>query len=778
MSDLAIRIVCLGLVLEIAVPAAAQEGSGPDQGSTSSESDDYDDDDDWNHDLDAGEIVVRHRADDVFDTPGSVHVVGEEELEDLDYNDPLAVLVRVPGVYVRQEEGFGLRPNIGLRGANAERSRKITLLEDGVLMAPAPYSAPAAYYFPLVARMTSIEVSMGPSAIVHGPNTIGGAIDFRGRAIPARREGRIDLALGNTWYGRVHLHYGDSNEWGGFLVEAIHLRSSGFRELDQGARDDDTGFHRTDILARGELHGSLSRDVYHRLEATFGLGLEQSNETYLGLTDSDFRATPYRRYASTQLDRMAWWRTRAQLRYQVISGEDFELNVIAYRHDFERTWTRLDRFCDRIGRAAGSADDAPFACSSGPGLDLILGDPTGARGAYYEILSGIADSDPSSPLRMLLVHNHRTFAAQGIQAAGTVRLVTGDFAHRAQVGARVHYDDIHRDHTGDGYLMIAREMIHGPEPALTLDRNFASSWALSLYATWAITWRGLTITPGVRSENVWMVYEDALASSRQTTEQLALLPGIGAQYEITRDLAVFAGAHLGFSPVAPGQIEGTLPETAWNYEVGGRYGRITDLTRAQATFFVSDYQNLTGQCSGAGGGCGSDAIDTMFNVGAATILGIEAEAAHTLAWDEIAIPLRASYTWTWTRLRSAFTTDSALYADVRPGDRLPYVPEHQLTASTGVEWRMLELNVSGTYLSAMRDTASQGAVDRSGQALPFTDEFFMLDATATVEVTPGFRVYLRGENLTDARPIVSRRPWGARSGKPVLVQGGIQIDIR
>ena len=60
-------------------------------------------------------------------------------------------------VYIRDEDGFGLNRTSAyvvqrLIGA------LVSLMEDGVLMAPAPYAAPAAYYFPLTTRLNGLEV--------------------------------------------------------------------------------------------------------------------------------------------------------------------------------------------------------------------------------------------------------------------------------------------------------------------------------------------------------------------------------------------------------------------------------------------------------------------------------------------------------------------------------------------------------------------------------------------------------------------------------------------
>ncbi|HEY5926846.1 MAG TPA: TonB-dependent receptor plug domain-containing protein, partial [Kofleriaceae bacterium] len=146
--------------------------------------------------------------------PGARAELTKEALERDEHDDLHKVLRGVAGVYLRDEDGYGLRPNIGMRGAAADRSAKITMMEDGVLIAPAPYTAPAAYYTPLVTRLSRIEVTKGPSSVRFGPATVGGAVDLISEPFPAERAAYVDVAGGSDLYGKLHARAAErSKRW-------------------------------------------------------------------------------------------------------------------------------------------------------------------------------------------------------------------------------------------------------------------------------------------------------------------------------------------------------------------------------------------------------------------------------------------------------------------------------------------------------------------------------------------------------------------------------------
>src|SRR5688572_29581210 len=109
---------------------------------------------------------------------GASTVVTREEMERLAPQSASDVLRRVPGVHVVDEDGAGLRANIGLRGLPPARSTKVLILEDGIPVAPGPYGHPELYHTPPVERMAAIEVVRGSGSIRFGPQTIGGVVNF------------------------------------------------------------------------------------------------------------------------------------------------------------------------------------------------------------------------------------------------------------------------------------------------------------------------------------------------------------------------------------------------------------------------------------------------------------------------------------------------------------------------------------------------------------------------------------------------------------------------
>lgn len=679
-------------------------------------------------------------------TSGSVHIVKPAQLERYEKDDPNAVLMSVPGVYARGEDGFGLRPNVGLRGVNPDRSKKVTLLEDGVLFGPAPYSAPAAYYFPLVTRMQSVRVLKGPSAIQHGPQTVAGSVEFITRDIPASESAKLDIAGGGYLYGKAHGVFGASTERAGFVVEGIHLRSNGFKELDGGGT---TGFRRNEWMAKARYRLVPEGEVRQTLNLKLGYSDELSNETYLGLSDADYDANPLRRYAGSALDQMKWHRTQVAASHVLESGS-LAITTTAYRNDFARVWRKINRF-------------------GGAAIANVLADPTSARNAiYYGVLTGQIDTSSTQDL-LFIGPNDRTFVSQGVQSIARWNTTTGPVSHSIEVGARFHYDSIDRKHSEDAYRMSGGELVRAGEPTLFTANNKDSTHAVALHVTDAIAWGPFVLTPGLRLEVIRSRAYDRLKGTDKDGALEVLMPGMGAYGAVTPDLGFFAGAYRGFSPPSPGQSDSVKPEKSINYEGGARWTRRGE--RFEVVGFFNDYTNLTAICTFSGG-CVDEDLDRQTDAGRAQIYGLEVYAEKTFRpGGGVTFPLSASYTLTNTELLNDFRSADPQFGAVKAGDELPYVPRHQVFASAGVEGALGGVFVSALYIDSMREKAGQG------EAAPgeLTDSLLTFDVNANWNFTRWGQLYLSARNVLDADGVVSRRPYGARPNAPRTVIVGFKL---
>ena len=113
-------------------------------------------------------------------------------------------------MYAAGEDGYGLRPNLGMRTADPYRSAGILLLEDGVPIAPAPYAAPGLPVFAGLGRAESIEVLKGPGTIAQGPYTTGGTVNFITLGAPDDLVAQARLSLGSNDAHTLHADYGDA----------------------------------------------------------------------------------------------------------------------------------------------------------------------------------------------------------------------------------------------------------------------------------------------------------------------------------------------------------------------------------------------------------------------------------------------------------------------------------------------------------------------------------------------------------------------------------------
>jgi Fe(3+) dicitrate transport protein len=682
---------------------------------------------------------------------GSAQVLTEADLRRFDHDDIHRVLSSVPGVTVREEDGFGLRPNIGIRGVSSDRSSKIALLDDGVPLSPAPYAAPAAYYFPLTSRIVGVEVFKGPAAIQHGPQTVGGAVNLRSREVPREgTDGGVDIGVGLRETVRSHGWVGGGGRRGGWLLEAAQLGSGGFKQLPSGGP---TGFSRYELVGKGVVDRIGGGATRRSVELRAGLSGEHSYETYLGLSPSDAAQTPYLRYAASDGDEMTWTRTEAVATWRMRRSDAWDARVTAYHHRLDRVWTKLNGFAD------------------GPSLhDLLVRDPTSAEArGWHDLLTGARDgAGPEDAL--MRGTNDRLLENAGVD--GRLRFELGTAARGATVelGSRLHHDHVERLHTEAPHTMREGRLVPDDvDPTVLLDA-VTTATASASHAIVEARFGDVTLSPGTRVEVVRTTRADEALPIEKAQIRATMLPGLGGTALVAPDVRLYGGVHRGMSPVAPGQPSDVRPELAWNAEFGARASR--GPVYAELGGFASDYQNLVGQCT-LSGGCEGDATDRQFNGGRARVVGLEGIVKGEPALGAVTVPFEVTWATTHGAFRTGFVSDFPQFGTVAAGDRLPYVPLHQGAARAGVSHRRGAVDVGATWRSGMLDAA--GVV---GDGTPTVPSLLLVDASARVTLSPTVTATIRATNLTNRRSVVSWQPYGARPTAPPQVVVGVRFDPR
>lgn len=689
---------------------------------------------------------------------GSATFIGEAELEKFNFDDINRILYNVPGINIREEDGFGLRPNIGFRGVTPERSKKITVMEDGILIGPAPYSAPAAYYFPMMSKMTSLEVFKGPAAIKYGPNTVAGALNMTTRSVPQDSEGLLDVSLGSNGYVKSHVYYGNtidgntidgnlntggSNSNFGYLLEAVNMQSEGFKELDGGG---DTGFDKNDLMLKLR-YDHTSEDFNQVFELKVSYADENSNETYLGLTDQDFKAQAYRRYAASQLDNMDWQHSQVQFSH-FLETDNFDITTRVYRNNFERQWFKVNGFKSGVVTRD---------------LQYILSEPEEETNAlFYQVLTGTRDSQKEYE-KIILGNNAREYYSQGIQSQIYWEHELAGLKHKFNLGVRLHQDQIERKHTEDAFLMQSANLISDGSEQIATTTNVEKTDAISIFMQDTINWQALDVTFGLRGEFFDSSYQNLKPNKQndwQKKSSRLWLPSISLFYTLSEQAGLLFGIHEGFIPTSPKEGLDIEIENSINYEFGGRFNNQN--TKFEAVVFYNDISNLKEGCTfSSASECGKS-LDAEVNGGEVDVYGLEFSARHTFDLNSsFDIPVSIVYTHTASEFKNSFESDFPMWGIIEAGDELPYLPKNQVTVNTGLIADNWDFNLIVRYVDAM-DEASGSNVILSGMS---SNAYTVVDLSFHYDIGDSGQLYLKADNLFDKKEIVSRRPYGARPGK-------------
>ena len=677
---------------------------------------------------------------------GSGTVISNEDLQKTIDTDIHKILSAVPGVFFRTEDGYGLRPNISIRGTSLDRSSKITIMEDGVLVAPAPYTSASAYYFPTTGRIHAVEVLKGPSAITQGPSTIGGALNLISTPIPTEGKGRFVQELGDNGMMRTHAVLGGDNGTFGAMVEVHEHSTDGFDSIANVGGD--TGFDKSDLLAKFRYTSANHEVTIKMLDLD-----ESSDQTYVGLSQYSFQQNPRKRYGMTQYDQMNNDGEQQSITYK---GSFGNINVIAtsWSNDYHRDWFKVDKANN--GKAFGISN----------GINNVIDAANNGNADAQGILDG------TRAVEVKLKHNNRFYGNEGIQ----FQLSTDIGNHSVTFGYRDMEDYESRLQNYECFDQSAGGKNSALSPCSTgwtgSNNRLRETDATSYFVQDTITMDKLTLTLGYRSEdydkveNRWSdakptrTIKDAKYNNKKSSGDYSTT-GFGATYDVSENLKLVAGFHQGMSPVFNGDAE-----EADNMELGFRYNKGT--TAVEVIYFASDYANLVAECKNSSGG-DCDAGDT-FSGGEVDVSGLEVDASWVVQTNAVNYPIAITYTSTDATFNNSF--DSDYFGVVASGDDVPYIPSSVLAISAGF---ITDSGWSGYMRMADHggscSTAACGAFEN-------IEAYSYIDLSLRKRVNENLDVYGVLENATDNEDIAARAPKnGARSQKPQTFKVGFSYKF-
>lgn len=696
--------------------------------------------------------VVGDAPEEQLTVPGSAEVISQEKLEALQPLSAGEVLRTVSGVHVVEEEGIGLRLNLGFRGLDPDRSRTVLVLEDGVPVAPGVYGSPELYYTPLIEGATRLEVVKGSGGIQWGPQTVGGVVNLVTPEPPLEPTTEASLKGGSAGFLQARVSHGKTQGALGTWAQGFYQQFEGPRALN---------------LARTDLRGKvrIERSSQDRLTLKLNLYDERSQATYLGLTTPQYETDPTLNAAIHDVFHVQRLGLSA---HQVwMPSPVLLVQSTAYGHLLQRNWSRQDYVRVDSGETFerivdGAGNEVSSAASEGASIFFL--DQNGQR--------------------------NRGYGTAGLDTRATLFFQRAGLKGELDAGARLHIERAH--------LALVQGETATSQSGTLLEEERRQVQALSTFVHTRLSWQDrLRVSPGLRLEGLveerTMLRQRVDASGNPsssgtptdmappqggTAPLLVLIPGLGVSFQQSPSLAFFGGVHRGFAPPrtqdaisATGQNLELEAELSWNSELGVRLNAQQGL-RGEVTGFWMEFENQVIPPSESSGVVSDvDAVNAgaTRHVGVETRLGLDPLEGHA---GGLTLPLEASYTFVHARFTEG-------WSETITGNVLPYAPEQRVTLGAGIG-----LAGQGLLKLTWHYVGPQYA-DKENTLEPTVDGTRgLIEGYQLVDFSLSWKVWKQrlelqasAKNLLNVQYIASRRPAGIQPGSPRLVMAGLSASF-
>jgi len=676
----------------------------------------------------------------IANVPGSTASLSKTDLKLIAPLSANEMFRKFAGVHVVDEEGVGMRINIGIRGLDPDRSRGVLVLEDGIPVSLNPYGEPELYYSPVIDRMSGLEVMKGSGQIIYGPQTIGGVVNYLTSGMPDKNELKVKISAGSGALANLLInHSAKINNNVGINTSLMRKRADQLGYVSFGI---------TDFNTKLFLKLNKKADLIYKL----GIYDEVSNSTYIGLTQTmyDKGNQDFTQMAPDDLLKIRRYSTSLTHLYKFSKKTSLQSNVYAYTTT--RNWQRQDFSSSK---------------STSNQTGVIWGDTSVENGAIY--------------MRNQNAHRDRQFQVFGMESKLNHEYLFLNRASEVKAGVRYLSEKAFEQRkNGKKYDAKSGDLV---------EDEIRTGNALSAFVHNQISLTSKVIlTAGVRLENydynrnilrntfrvnnVNRIVDTNLIAENSI---MTIIPGAGLNFNIKPNNTIFAGVHKGFAPprlkdaiTAQGVVYQLDAEESWNYEVGTR-GTFRQFMTYELTGFYMQFENQIIPVSESSGGTGSGLV----NGGQTIHQGIEASyklnifnMLRSKSRSKLHFQNNLSFVKAYYN-KDRFINSGSEQVNIK-NNYTPYAPKYFHTASLNYELPMgLGFVANATFTGEQFGDELNSITPSSDGREGMIDAFKVFDANVYYKIKK-INAQLTGsvKNLTNERYITSRRPQGIRVGLP------------